>query len=131
MLHAAGRGGQGERWRYGANIDWHGSIVGQRRGKRLREVMKQRVVEPLGMRDIGFTMSDAMQAHRVTIHDRAADAKLTPLPDLVLPQPPAMDMGGHGSCATVGEYMKFIRMVLNDGAGRVVGNGLVSGRLED
>ena len=28
-----------------------------------------------------------------------------------------MDCGGHGLYATVGEYMKFIRMVLNDGAG--------------
>ena len=27
-----------------------------------------------------------------------------------------MDMGGHGLYATVGEYMKFIRMMLNDGA---------------
>ena len=42
-----------------------------------------------------------------------------------------MDMGGRGSCATFSEYMKFIRMVVNDGAGRVVGNGLVGGRLED
>ena len=28
-----------------------------------------------------------------------------------------MDMGGHGLYSTVGEYMKFIRMLLNDGAG--------------
>ena len=42
-----------------------------------------------------------------------------------------MDMGGRGSCATFSEDMKFIRMVVNDGAGRVVGNGLVGGRLED
>jgi CubicO group peptidase (beta-lactamase class C family) len=29
----------------------------------------------------------------------------------------SMDMGGHGLYASVGEYMKFIRMFLNDGAG--------------
>jgi methyl acetate hydrolase len=28
-----------------------------------------------------------------------------------------MDMGGHGLYATVGEYMKFIRMMLNGGSG--------------
>lgn len=28
-----------------------------------------------------------------------------------------MDMGGHGLHASIGEYMKFIRMILNDGAG--------------
>jgi len=71
----------------------------------------------LGKTDIAFTMTDSMKARRVTIHDRAADGKLTPLPDLTLPQPPEMDCGGHGLYATVGEYMKFIRMILNDGAG--------------
>ena len=107
----------GERWTYGPNIDWLGRIVEQQRGQRLGEVMKERIFEPLGMVDIGFTMSESMQARRATIHDRAMDGKLTPLPDLVLPQPPEMDMGGHGLYASVGEYMKFIRMMLNDGAG--------------
>ncbi len=107
----------GERWTYGVNIDWLGRIVEQQRGKRLGEVMKERVFAPLGMQDIAFTMSDSMKARRAVLHDRAQDGKLTPLPDLVLPQPPEMDMGGHGLYATVGEYMKFIRMFLNDGAG--------------
>jgi methyl acetate hydrolase len=107
----------GARWTYGANIDWLGRIVEQQRGKRLGEVMKERIFDPLGMKDIAFTMTDAMKARRVTIHNRDADGKLTPLPDLALPQPPEMDCGGHGLYGTVGEYMKFIRMVLNDGAG--------------
>ena len=107
----------GERWTYGVNIDWLGRIVEQQRGKRLGEVMKERIFDPLGMADIGFTMNDSMKARRATIHDRAMDGRLTPLPDLVLPQPPEMDMGGHGLYASVGEYMKFIRMMLNDGAG--------------
>ena len=107
----------GERWTYGANIDWLGRIVEQQRGKRLGEVMQERVFAPLGMNDIAFTLSDAMKARRAVLHDRAQDGKLTPIPDLILPQPPEMDMGGHGLYASVGEYMKFIRMILNDGAG--------------
>ena len=107
----------GAAWTYGVSIDWLGRIVEQQRGKRLGEVMKERVFAPLGMQDIGFNLSDSMKARRAHLHDRAQDGKLTPLPDLVLPQPPEMDMGGHGLYATVGEYMKFIRMFLNDGAG--------------
>ncbi len=107
----------GASWTYGVNIDWLGRIVEQQRGKRLGEVMKERVFAPLGMNDIGFVMSDSMRARRAVLHDRAQDGKLTPLPDLMLPQPPEMDMGGHGLYASVGEYMKFIRMMLNDGAG--------------
>jgi methyl acetate hydrolase len=107
----------GEQWTYGVNIDWLGRIVEQQRGKRLGEVFKERIFEPLGMTDIGFTMSDSMRARRAVLHDRAMDGKLTALPDLILPQPPEMDMGGHGLYSTVGEYMKFIRMFLNDGDG--------------
>ncbi|MGE5117520.1 MAG: serine hydrolase domain-containing protein [Betaproteobacteria bacterium] len=107
----------GERWTYGVNIDWLGKIVEQQRGKRLGEVMKERLFAPLGISDMAFTMTDSMKARRVTIHDRAADGKLTPLPELALPQPPELDCGGHGVYASIGEYMKFIRMILNDGAG--------------
>ncbi|MDQ6659744.1 MAG: beta-lactamase family protein, partial [Chloroflexota bacterium] len=106
----------GARWTYGVNLDWVGKVVEAVRGKRLGEVMQERVFNPLGMKDIAFTMTPSMAARRATIHDRAQDGKLTPLPDLVLPQPPEMDMGGHGLYATIGEYMKFIRMLLNDGA---------------
>jgi methyl acetate hydrolase len=107
----------GERWTYGPNIDWAGKIVEAVRGKRLGDVLAERIFGPLDMTDIAFTMTESMQARRATIHDRAQDGKLTPLPDLTLPQPPAMDMGGHGLYSTVGEYMKFIRMFLNDGNG--------------
>jgi methyl acetate hydrolase len=107
----------GAAWTYGVNIDWLGRIVEQLRGQRLGAVMAERIFGPLDMKDIGFGLTESMRQRRVTIHDRAADGKLTPLPDLALPDPPSMDMGGHGLYATVGEYMKFIRMILNDGAG--------------
>ena len=107
----------GERWTYGPNIDWAGKVVEAVRGQRLGDVFAERVFGPLDMTDIAFSMTESMQARRATIHDRAQDGKLTPLPDLVLPQPPEMDMGGHGLYSTVGEYMKFIRMFLNNGDG--------------
>ncbi|MBK6852948.1 MAG: beta-lactamase family protein [Burkholderiales bacterium] len=107
----------GERWTYGVNIDWLGRVIEQQRGQRLGAVLAERVFGPLGMKDTAFTMSESMRARRACLHDRAQDGKVTPLPDLVLPQPPEMDMGGHGLYATVGDYMKFIRMMLNDGDG--------------
>ncbi len=106
----------GESWGYGVNLDWIGKIVEAVRGKRLGEVLKERIFTPLDMIDIGFVLTSSMRSRLVTIHDRAADGKLTPS-DLVLPQPPEMDMGGHGLYSTIGEYIKFIRMILNDGAG--------------
>ncbi len=107
----------GERWTYGNNIDWVGRVVEVLRGKRLGEVLRERVFTPLAMHDIGFTMTPAMHGRLVSIHQRAADGQLSAHPEIVLPQPPEMDMGGHGLYSTIGEYMKFIRMILNDGAG--------------
>lgn len=107
----------GERWNYGVNIDWVGKVVEAVRGERLGEVMAKHIFEPLGMTEIGFTLTPSMMEHRATMHSRSQDGKITPQPDLILPQSPEMDMGGHGLYASIDEYMKFIRMILNDGAG--------------
>jgi len=107
----------GERWEYGSNIDWVGKVVEGARGKRLGEVMKERIFEPLGMDSSAFTMTDEMRSRRATMHQRGEDGVLTPLSDFELDQEPEQHMGGHALYATVGDYMKFIRMVLNDGDG--------------
>lgn len=106
----------GEKWEYGSNIDWVGQVVEGVRGKRLGAVMRERVFDPLGMEEIGFTRTPAMKARTASIHARGGDGSLTPL-DFALPDEPEIDMGGHGLYATIGDYMKFIRMWLNDGAG--------------
>lgn len=107
----------GEKWEYGSNIDWVGQVVEGIRGKRLGDVMRERVFDPLGMDEIAFTRTDAMKARSATIHARGEDGSLTPLDDFALPDNPEVDMGGHGLYGTVPEYMKFIRMWLNDGDG--------------
>ena len=108
----------GERWEYGTNLDWAGKVVEGATGKRLGEVMKERIFEPLGMNDTAFTMTPSMRSRRASMHQRGDDGKITPRPDFELPQEPEQHMGGHGLYATIGDYSKFIRMVLNDGAGQ-------------
>jgi methyl acetate hydrolase len=103
----------GDKWEYGSNIDWCGQIVERIRGKRLGEVMNERIFAPLGMEDIAFSLRSRL----AVIHQRESDGSLTPLPDMQLPADPEVHMGGHGLYASIGEYMKFIRMWLNDGAG--------------
>ena len=107
----------GERWEYGSNIDWAGQVVESITGQRLGEVMRERILEPLGMHDTAFTMTEAMRSRLACIHQREDDGSLTPLPDMELPQDPEVHMGGHGLYSTAADYMKFIRMWLNDGAG--------------
>ncbi|WP_420342283.1 serine hydrolase domain-containing protein [Paenirhodobacter sp.] len=106
----------GTKWEYGTNIDWVGQVVEGIRGKRLGAVLRERVFDPLGMKDIGFTRTDAMKARTAAIHARGADGSLSDM-GFAFPDAPEVDCGGHGLYATVPEYMKFIRMWLNDGQG--------------
>ncbi len=107
----------GDKWEYGSNIDWCGQVVEGVRGKRLGEVMRERIFDPLGMKDTAFSMTSSMRRRLARVHQREADGSLTPLLDFELPQEPEVDMGGHGLYGTVGDYCRFIRMYLNDGAG--------------
>ncbi|MHC2330904.1 methyl acetate hydrolase AcmB [Bradyrhizobium sp. USDA 4454] len=106
----------GERWEYGTNMDWCGQIVEAIAGRRLGEVFKARIFEPLGIHDTTFELTDAMRRKLAGIHARNADGSLTPM-DFELPANPEIHMGGHGLYGTIGDYMRFIRMWLNDGAG--------------
>ena len=107
----------GEHWEYGSNVDWAGQIVEAIRGKRLGDVLRERVFVPLNMDGIAFMRTPAMKRRTATMHARTGDGGLTPMPDFALPDDPEIDMGGHGLYGTVGDYMKFIRMWLNDGEG--------------
>jgi methyl acetate hydrolase len=107
----------GEQWEYGSNIDWAGQVVEGITGKRLGEVMKERIFKPLGMEDTAFSMNESMRKRMVTMHQRDDKGQLTPLPDFTLPPEPEVHMGGHGLYSTVLDYAKFIRMWLNDGHG--------------
>ncbi len=106
----------GTAWEYGSNIDWVGKVVESVRGKRLGEVMKERIFTPLGMSDTGFTISAAMRPRLAAMHARSPEGVMSTMANFELTQEPEQHMGGHGLYSTLGDYMKFVRMVLNDGA---------------
>ncbi len=106
----------GERWEYGSNIDWAGQVVEAITGKRLGDVMSERIFEPLGMNSTSFSMTAGMRAAMAKMHQRGADGSLVPL-DFELPADPDLHMAGHGLYSTATDYIKFIRMWLNDGMG--------------
>ncbi len=107
----------GDDWEYGSNIDWAGQVVEGITGKRLGEVLDERIFQPLGMRSSAFTLTPSMRSRLACMHQREADDSLTPLSDFELPPEPEVHMGGHGLYSTVEDYCQFIRMWLNDGMG--------------
>jgi methyl acetate hydrolase len=105
----------GERWFYGINIDWAGKMVEAASGKKLGQYMADHIFGPLGMTSTAFKITDGMRKRMAKIHHRGPDGGLTPDPALELPQEPEFEMGGGGLYSTAGDYLKFVRMMLNHG----------------
>lgn len=107
----------GERWEYGSGVDWAGQVVEAIAGKRLGEVMQERIFAPLGMTSTAFTLTPSMRERLARVHQRGADASLEPLMNFGPTANPEVDMGGSGLYGTVEDYIRFIRMWLNHGMG--------------
>jgi methyl acetate hydrolase len=105
----------GERWFYGINIDWAGKMVEVASGKKLGQYMRDNILGPLGMDSTGFRITDSMRKRLAKIHHRGPDGTLQPDTALELPQEPEFEMGGGGLYSTAGDYLKFVRMMLNQG----------------
>ena len=105
-----------ERWEYGSSLDWCGQVVEGITGQRLGEVFRTRIFEPLGIETMTFELNDTLRQRLAGMHTRKKNGSLKPT-DFELPDRPEIHMGGHGLYGTVGDYMRFIRMWLNDGQG--------------
>jgi CubicO group peptidase (beta-lactamase class C family) len=104
----------GERWDYGINIDWAGKMVEAVTGKKLGAVLKADLFDPLGMKDTAFRISPELRKRLAGVHLRGPDGTLAPF-EFEIPQEPEFEMGGGGLYGTMGDYLKFVRMVLNNG----------------
>jgi CubicO group peptidase (beta-lactamase class C family) len=104
----------GERWEYGINIDWAGKMVEAVTGKKLGAVLKDNLFDPLGMKDTAFRIRPDMRQRLAGVHLRGPDGQLAPF-EFEIPQEPEFEMGGGGLYGTMGDYLKFVRMILNGG----------------
>lgn len=104
----------GSRWEYGIGIDWAGKMVEAVSGQRLGEYLRRHLFEPLGMHDTAFRITPDMRARLAKIHQRGEDGALAPT-DLEIEQDPEFEMGGGGLYSTAGDYLRFVRMILNRG----------------
>lgn len=104
----------GTQWEYGSNIDWAGQVIEGITGTMLGAALKERVLDPLGLSSTSFVLTDELRSRLATMHQR--DASGIVATDFVIPAEPEVHFGGHGLFSTVGDYLTFIRMWLNDGA---------------
>lgn len=104
----------GERWEYGIGIDWAGKMIEAVTGKNLGAALKEQLFDPLGMTSTAFRITPAMRDRLAAIHLRDGDGRLAKF-DFEIPQEPEFEMGGGGLYGTMGDYLRFVRMVLNGG----------------
>jgi methyl acetate hydrolase len=106
----------GERWEYGIGIDWAGKMIEAVSGMRLGEYLRKNLFEPLGMHSTAFRITPDMRARKATVHNRAEDGSLVP-GTFEVPQDPEFEPGGGGLYSCAGDYLRFMRMILNRGEG--------------
>jgi len=104
----------GERWEYGISLDWAGKAVEKVSGRSLEDYFKAYLFGPLEMRDTGFLIGPSQRARLATMHARMPDGTLAPI-EFELTQTPEFFMGGGGLYATAGDYLTFLRALLNGG----------------
>src|SRR5262249_51828527 len=105
----------GERWQYGTSIDWVGRIVEWVSGERLDGYFRKHILDPLGMKDTGYLLSQQQRQREAIMHQREANA-LVPQP-MERQQPDRKSFsGGGGIYSTAPDYLAFIRMLLRGGS---------------
>jgi CubicO group peptidase (beta-lactamase class C family) len=108
----------GSRWSYspGAGFDTLGRIVEITSGMTFDQFLRQRVFDPLGMKDVSFNATDSLQARLVTPYTLDPKGKMAKNtgPNTAM-QGRVYFSGAGGLVATAEEYAKFAQMLVNGG----------------
>ncbi len=108
----------GAKWNYSVGMDVLGRLIEVVSGQSFREFLKERIFDPLGMKDTDFFVPDS-KLDRFAVNYRpkrggglqiADDPRTSPYRKL-----PTLEMGGSGLVGTVGDYLRFAQMLLNKG----------------
>ncbi len=110
----------GTRWVYSLSVDIQGYLVERISGKSLPDFMRERIFEPLGMKDTGFyvppdKMDRLATLYRVSEKNEWAPASHEDALGLDFSKEPTMPSGGGGLVSTAKDYLRFAQTLLNGG----------------
>jgi len=98
----------GSAWNYSVATDVLGYLVGKISGMPFQDFLQQRILEPLGMVDTAFHVTDDKAARFAQCYVNSPEGRLTP--QVVGPsyrEPPSAPSGGGGLVSTAADYMRF------------------------
>jgi len=119
----------GEAWNYSVSTDVIGYLIGLISGRPFEQFLKERIFEPLEMKDTDFFVPagkagrfaacySASPQGAMTFHasERKGDLTLQDDPATsTFLSPPSFISGGGGLCSTAADYLTFCRALLNGG----------------
>ncbi len=106
----------GQRWLYNTGAAVLGVLAARAAGTSFAEVLRTRLLGPLGMTDTGFWTADT--ARLATAYQPTPDGlAVRDEPGGAYSTPPAFEDGAAGLVSTVDDLHRFARMLLDGGAG--------------
>jgi len=109
----------GERWLYHTGADVLGVLIARASGQSFETFLRQRIFEPLGMTDTGFSVPAEKLDRLVTGYMTDPGSGTLQLFDEPAGQwstAPAFPSGGGGLASTATDYLAFAEMLLRGGA---------------
>lgn len=103
----------GTRWAYGLSTDWLGLVLEELTGKPLDVLLREAVLDPLGLDDVTFAPDPGQRSRLVPVHVRR-DGGFDTLP-FDYPAEPEFWSAGHGLHATAGDYAVIQQLLLGGG----------------
>jgi CubicO group peptidase (beta-lactamase class C family) len=102
-------------WDYGHSTDVLGRVIEVISGKSLYQFEKERLLDPLDMKDTAFYVADP-QKRPLVAEPMPGDRIISPTTELRdIMQPRKAESGGAGMVGTIGDYARFAQMLLNGG----------------
>jgi CubicO group peptidase (beta-lactamase class C family) len=106
----------GTRWQYGEGLDWTGRLIEAVTGATLEDYFQEKILRPLGMNDTSYLLAEAKFDRLVSNYRRDSGGDLKQ-DKRQQPARPKEFNGGGGLYSTAADYLAFMRMILNHGAG--------------
>ena len=107
----------GTRWNYSVATDVIGHLIEVISGQRLDAYLRERILDPLGMRDTGFVLEDQQVARFAANYERQGDGSLKMIdnPEQSSYRKRSFFSGGGGLLSTAPDYFRFTSMLQNMG----------------
>jgi CubicO group peptidase (beta-lactamase class C family) len=120
----------GERWLYSAGSQVLGVLAARAAGAPFEDVMRERVLTPLGMDDTAFYANDTSRL--ATAYERRdGQLAVSDPPDGQWSRPPRFPDGAGGLVSTAEDLLRFGRMLLLPGGNPVLTAGTVAEMTSD